>query len=829
MFLKVCLLILLSTFFSHSIFAQRDSLISNTDTVKKNDTMLVNISSDLQSKIRYTSFDTIDFDIAHNKVYLHRNAQIDYEDITLNADWIEIDWKTNTIYAKGLPDSSGKIVGVPVFKQNTDEVKAATILYNFESKKGKISGIVTRQGEGYILGDTVIKTKGDDYFIKSGRYTTCDAAEPHFYIKSDKLKVIKNKQVVTGPANLYIEGIPTPLAIPFGFFPNKKGRSSGLIFPKYGESNELGFFFKEGGFYFGLSDYFDLALTGDIYTLGSWAGSIATNYALKYRYSGNFDFSYSRIRVSEPELPDYSLNKSFFVNWTHRQDGKARPNSSFSASVRAGSSNFYQVNISSPTNFLQNTFNSSINYSVFSTRRPLSLALGATHSQNTITKRVDISLPSIALTLGATYPFKRKDAVDKERWYEKINFSYTSYAINSISTFDSLLFKKESLQELRNGVQHAIPIVTTIKFLKYFNLNPSFNYTQFWYFKSLEKTWNKDSATLDASTKNGFSIAQSYQAGAALSTRIYGTLMHSKGWFAGIRHIMTPSVSYTFRPDFGEYKYGIYKYVQVDSMGNTQLYSKYENSAYGSPQAGRYGFVSMSLDNNFEMKTRYYTDSSGMEFKKFRILENLGFNTGYNLALDSMQWSPLSITARTTIKQMVNLYATAIYDIYGADSLGRRIKYLHSQVSNELLRFTNSNMGLSFTINNQSFKSEEKRKADEKIKPNGYVPIAWSLTSNYNLDITVLANKRQLTQTLNFSSDIGLTPTWRINFSSGYDFINKGLTYTSVGFAKDLHCWEMRFNWVPTGFQQSYYFSINVKSSMLRDLKLEKKNDQYDR
>ncbi|MBK8847433.1 MAG: hypothetical protein IPO27_13160 [Bacteroidetes bacterium] len=531
------------------------------------------------------------------------------------------------------------------------------------------------------------------------------------------------------------------MQFPSDFF-QIKGQKFRFDFPKYGESNELGFFFKEGGFYFGLSDYIDLAITGDIYTLGSWAGSIATNYALKYKYSGNFDFSYSRIRVSEPELPDYSLNKSFFVNWTHRQDGKARPNSSFSASVRAGSSNFYQVNISTPTNFLQNTFNSSINYSVFSSRRPLSLALGANHSQNTITKKVDIALPTIALTLGATYPFKRNDAIDRERWYEKINFSYTSAAINSIDTYDSLLFKKETLQQMRNGVQHSIPIVTTIKFLKYFNLNPSFNYTQYWYFKSLEKSWNKDSAVVDEKAIAGFNIAHSYQAGAALSTRIYGTLMHRKGWFAGIRHIMTPSVAYTFRPDFGEYKYGIYRYVQIDSIGNTQLYSKYQNGPYGSPQAGKYGFVSMGLDNNFEMKTRYYTDSSGMEYKKFRILENLGINTGYNMALDSMQWSPLSITARTTIKQMVNLYANANYDFYGADSLGRRIKYFHSQVTKQWLRFTNSSMGLSFTLNNQSFKSEEKRKAQEKNKPVGIVPIIWSVTTNYNLDIVVVAKRK---------------------------------------------------------------------------------------
>ncbi|MEY4595205.1 MAG: hypothetical protein RIQ47_1615, partial [Bacteroidota bacterium] len=535
--------------------SQESSDSAKTDSLQRPE----NEEELLPSRIKYHARDTIRVLADSQVVYLFGAATVEYEDLTLRADFIRIDMNGKEVTATGLPDSTGKLRGQPEFSQGSQQFRATGMRYNFETKKGKINQVITSEGDGYIHGETVKKDAGSNFFIKNGIYTTCSLDTPHYCITSNKLKVIKNDRIVTGPAYLSIENIPTPLAIPFGFFPNKTGRSSGVIFPGFGESAERGFYFQRLGYYFGFSDYFNLALTTDLYTKGSYTLDATSSYRKRYRYNGNFRTSYAYTAIGEKGLPDFSSRKDFHINWSHIQDPKANPYSTFSANVNAGTSQYYQNTIASQNNFLTNTFQSSITWTKLFPDKPINLSVAMNHWQNTITRDVRITLPDVSFGVSRFNPFKRKIQTGAVRWYEKIGANYTMRATNSLETKDTLLFRESSLDNLQNGIQHVLPVTTSFSLLKFITLSPALNYNERWYFKTTEYAWDADRGKVDTFQVDGFKAARDYSISVGMLTRIYGMFQYKRGPVAAIRHVMTPSASFNFRPDFSQEKYGYYK------------------------------------------------------------------------------------------------------------------------------------------------------------------------------------------------------------------------------------------------------------------------------
>lgn len=803
----------------------------SSSTMPKTDTVS---TESLKSKVQYSALDSIRFDIPGEKVYLYGKAKVRYEDIELDAHFIEVDWTKRSLQAAGGTDSLGKDVGLPVFKQGSESFTAKTVAYNFDTKKGRITEVNTRQGDGFILGETIKRMDEKNYFIRDGAYTTCDQPHPHFSISARKLKVIQDNKVVTGPAWLVIEDVPTPLMIPFGYFPTRKGRASGILFPSYGESGRLGFFFKDAGYYFGIGDVVDFAVTGDIYTLGSWGAKLNSNYALRYRFNGNVSISYSEIKTSEKELPDYNLFKDFFVRWSHRQDPKARPGSNFSANVNAGSSGYYQNNVSSANNYLTNTFQSSIAWSKNWAGKPYSFSASLTHSQNTITRDVSMSLPNTNFSVNRIYPFKRKAAVGPERWYEKIGMSYQNNFQNNIQTKDTLLFKEDD--QFRYGMSHTIPISTSAKLFKYFTLSPSFTYNERWYPETIRKSFSSDLNAVVTDTVKEFRAARDFQMSASLNTRLYGMVQMKRGKIAAIRHVVSPTVSLGYRPDFSSSSFKSYRqYTGPD--GQEVSYSIFQNGIFGGPPSGKYGAVGFSIDNNLEMKVRQQTDSTE-NLKKIKIFESLSASMVYNLAADSLNWSNLNLAGRTTLFEKVSLSFSGSFDPYVTDTSGIRINRSEWKENKRIGRLTNANASVNFSLvgGNKKERTSEKGTPEELDQINRNIQDYVDYTIPFNLSIGYSINYSKpgiqeavLNQTLNMNGDVSVTPKWKMTFNTGWDFVENDLSYTSLGIFRDLHCWEMRFNWVPFGFQQNYFFQINVKSSVLQDLKLTKKNDIYDR
>ncbi len=836
-FLKLnTLLILLAFLTNYPATAQTtDSLTIKPDSLsQQKDSLVVDslqFGNDLKSKVKYTADDSIVYDIPGEKIFLYGNGVIDYENIHLTANYIEIDNEHKTLFAKGVKDSTDTVRGKPVFKQGNDEFKAEVLTYNFETKKGKISEITTQEGESFVHGETVKKFADNSTFIKHGYYTTCDAEHPHYFIAAKKIKVIPNNKIVTGPAVLVIEDVPTPVMIPFGFFPNKKGRSSGIIFPAYGEETNLGFYLQNGGYYFGISDHFDAALTGDIYSLGSWKANLQSNYAWRYRFNGNFSLRYAETKTSQKELPDYGVNKDFFISWFHSVDPKARPNSTFSASVNAGSSTFYRNTLSSASNYLNNTFLSSISYSKNFPNTPFTFSASLTDNQVVSTRDINLTLPSAAFNVSRITPLARKNASGPARWYEKIGISSTSDFQNLISTKDTLLFKNESLKKFRNGIQHFIPLNTSFTAFKYFTISPGASLTEKWYFRSIEKRFDTDKDTIVVDTIRGFKAAHEYGLNLGLRTTIYGLLQFKKGKIAAIRHVLTPGLQYSWRPDFGQRKYGYYKYVFRDTLGNIDHYSIFENSVYGTPGGGKSSLLNFSLDNNLEMKVRQRTDST-VNIKKIKLLESLSLGGTYNLAADSLKLSTIAITGRTTLFEKVNITGNANYDPYAANSSGTRINKYQWNEHHILARTLGTSLSMDMNIRSKKsdYKSE-KGTSQELTEINrdkeSYVDFAvpYNLSVHYTINYSNVATTNKTVQTVGFNGDLSLTPKWKITFYSNYDIVVGQWSYTQLGFYRDLHCWEMHFNWTPLGAQANYNFQINVKSSILQDLKLVKKKD----
>ncbi|MGB0886743.1 MAG: putative LPS assembly protein LptD [Vicingaceae bacterium] len=815
----------------------QDSL--KTDTLITDSIKVDTLSSPdaLESKVKYVAKDSIRFDMKNKIVYLFGEAEVYYEEIELTAEEIEIEMDSNIVTARGKQDSTGKFYGEPIFTEKGSVVNSHEMKYNFTTKKGLIIDAVTHEGENYIHGDKIYKTPNDILYIKHGKYTTCNLRHPHYWFSSGKLKIIPNDKIITGPANLVIEGAPTPIGIPFGFFPNSNKAKSGIIMPTPGESPRYGFFLLHGGYYLALSKNISSQITGDYYTRGSWAGNWLTNYKKRYKFTGDLNINYSVFKTGFKDFPDYTENSNFFIKWRHTQDQKARPNSIFSANVNFGNSENYSNNFNSTgTEYLSTTFNSSISYRKSWSGKPYTLSINGSHSQNTINKTVTLRLPEVAFNVARLYPFKRKTTIGKQKIYEKIGISYSMNTKNEVSNVQDSLFATRNwdllADQFKNGMKHSIPLSTSFKVLKNFTLNPSFNYSEIWYLESINKTFNADSNRLEIDTNNNFVRGNSYNMAISMNTKIFGMYQYRGKIVKALRHVVTPSVGFSYVPENNS---GLRTY--TDTNNEEVEYSIFENGIYGRSNQTKAALINLGLLNNFELKVRNRKDSVEKD-KKIKLLENLGFTSSYNVIADSLNWSNININARTNIFKKLNLNFTATLDPYALDSnktTGQITRVNTSEIerNNRLGRLTSANLAAGFSIRSKASKDKKESNygSEQELEyiranPDEFIDfnVPWTLNVNYNIRYSKPQFQSSIIQTLNFSGDFSLTERWKVGFRSGYDFELKDLSYTSVNIYRDLHCWEMSFNWVPFGQRQSYLFTIRVKSSLLQDLKLTRRS-----
>jgi len=811
----------------------------------------------IEAPINYNAKDSIIISVDGQRVYLYNSATVTYQETELNADYIELNLETKEVYAEGRPDTAGVMQGTPVFKDGKEEFESKTLRYNFDTKKGIITDVKTAQGEGFVLSERTKKISEDAFILKKGKYTTCDAEHPHFYLHLTKAKVISNKKIITGPAWMVLEDFPIYFpVIPFGYFPNSERYSSGIMIPTYGEEANRGFFLQDGGYYWAANQYFDLAVTGDIYSKGSWATKLHTNYRKLYKFSGSFDFKYNVNIYGEKGLDTYSKSNQFAVTWSHSQDAKANPSRTFSASVNFSTSGYDKQNstITSET-YLQTQKSSSISYSKKWENTPFNLSANLRHSQNSTDTTISLSLPELQFSMSKIYPFKRSKRSGPVRWYEKFGLSYTGNFRNSITSKESELLHKP-FSEWSNGIKHSIPISLPNFNLGNINVSPSFSYGEKWYFKSLEKNYYAGNTFIDDSgdeshiktdTINGFNRVYQYAYSLSASTNIYGNFMplNPKSKIKGIRHKMTPSLSFSYTPDFGVKRFGFWKQVQTDSTGKMEYYDRFAGGIYGgSPSRGASGSINFSVSNNLEMKMKNSgkdTADAKEAYKKVKLIDDFGFSGSYDLIRDSLNLSTISVRGRTTIKG-VSINLGGVVDPLMSDSLGNRIqKYAWTNTTGlaKIGRLTRAN--LSFGMSFKSKKGEKEAAAnkaaieEQKILPGEYddyvdFNIPWEFRFDYSFNYSRPNPfvKGSFTQTLSFNGSASITDKWRISMNTNYDIMAGEFSYTTFNVTRDLHCWDMSFNFVPFGYMKSYSFQINARSSMLKDLKLTKRQSHYD-
>ena len=852
------------------------TIINETDTSQTISKQLDTLKSDseIETTINYNAKDSIYYDLKTQIIKLYGNSSIDYGNINLKAHKIMIDWNAQTLDANFMRDSTGLKIGKPIFSENSQSYETDKITYNFNSKKAIISGIVTQLDDAYMQGEKVKKNELDELYIHDAKYTTCNLADPHFHIATKKLKVIPGKKVISGPFHLKFGNVPTPLGFIFGMFPQPKETVSGIIMPSYGEEKRRGFYLREGGYYFAVNDYFDLRLTGDIYSKGSYGATIATNYKKRYAYNGSLKFNYNKSKTGEIESPFESNDFSF--SWTHTPSSKGR-SSRFSSSVNFQTNSYNQNKNLVQSNFNQSInaqFNSSISYSKTFKGSPFNISTNLRHSQNVQNKKVNLTLPDLSYNMSRIYPFKNmgklgKTALGKisisHRFTGKIELTNgsSSSSLNSINVINSsdsfnqqVDFNMQNINTIidrsKIGGKHTIPISTSFNILKFFTVSPSINYNEIWYLKKLNYTYNEVENGIEIDTTNSFSRAWSYNTALSLSTRIYGTIFFKKGKIKAIRHVITPEISLTYSPDFTQKKYGYYENIQINNAGETRLLSKYENFLYGSPRIGSSASMNFYIGNNLEMKVIDENDTiSGT--KKIKIFENLSFSGNYNFLADSFQLSPIRFNTRTSFfKRLINVSLSGTMDPYAykLDSISetnqiyqRRINELAIKNNQGLGSLAFINMALGMRFSAKDFQSPEEE--DEKESRFGtrreidyinsniaeYVDfnVPWSINASYNLNRRKTGyNDPIITQTITMSGDISISEKTKISMRSGYDFKNKMLTQTSINATRDLHCWRINFNWVPFGRFQSYNLSISAVSALLQDLKLEKRSRFFD-
>lgn len=841
-------------------------------------------SGALDAPVTFSSEDSMVYDAKSKVARLYGNSNVKYQNMDLSSDRIQMSLDSSLVRATGTADSTGAISGTPVFTMGQDKYESDTMAFNFKTKKGFIYNVYTEQEDGYLSSQHSKRDSSGVLYLEHGRYTTCDQPHPDFYIALSRAKVRPGKDVVFGPAYLVVADVPLPLAIPYGFFPFTKSYSSGFIMPSYGDESSRGFYLRDGGYYFAMSDKWDLKLLGEIYTKGSWGLSVASNYRKRYRYNGSFFFSYQNTKNGDKGMPDYTEQTSFKLQWSHRQDPKSNPFSSLSASVNFASTSYERNNLNSmynPQSYTQSLRTSSVNWSTSFSSLGMTISGSANLSQNMIDSTVSLTLPDLNISVSRFYPFKRKHMAGKERWYEKISMSYTGQFSNSIDTKEDKLFKSNLIKDWRNAFQHNIPINANFTLFNYININPSFNFTDRMYSNKVMKSWDEQAQTERADTTYGFYNVYNWSMSIGASTKMYGFWVPSKKIFGdkiqAIRHVLTPQVTFSYAPDCGSRYYETYQ--KTDADGNVSLveYSPFENGLFNVPSRGKTGSVTFDLSNNIEMKVKSDKDSTG--YKKLSIIDELGFNMGYNMAAKEKPWSDLTVRLRLKWWKNYTFNLNAVFATYAyeLDDNGRPYVSNHTEYSKGRFgRFQGLSQNISFTLNPEKLKkwfgggddeedateddnntedddtgiesnvdddmvngqngARKKNAGKAETDADGYMKFSmpWSLTFGYGITMRENTSGKfntktmrypyVFTQTLNFSGNIRISDGWNISFSSGYDFENHDLSMTTASLSRDLHCFNMSCSVVLAPYT-SYNFSFRCNAATLTDaLKYDKRS-----
>lgn len=859
----------------------RDSLYK--DTVRKS-------KSALEEPVSYSAKDSITFDYTNSRAHLFGGSQVNYQNLQLTADDISLSLDSSLVHASGRPDSTGAIQGKPLFKQGEDEYEPDRISYNFKTRKAFISNVYTQEGEGFMQSREGKRDSSGVMYVQNGKYTTCDAEHPHFYVSLTRAKMHPGKNVIFGPAYLVVEDVPLPLAIPYGFFPFSSSYKSGFIMPTYGDETTRGFYLRDGGYYFAINDKVDLKVLGEFYTKGSWGLSAQTNYKKRYRFGGNFYFSYQNTKEGEKNMPDYSVSKSFKLTWSHRQDAKANPTQTFSASVNFATSSYERNNLTSmynPESYTQSTRTSSVSYSKSFSKVGLTLSGTFNLSQNMRDSSISVTLPTLSISQSRFNPFKRKKAAGQERWYEKIAMSYTGTLANSINTKEDKLFHSSLVKDWRNGMRHQVPISASFSVLNYINVAPSFTFTDRMYTHKVMQGWDTERQDVQRDTVYGFYNVYNYNMSISANTKLYG-MYRPMPWFGGkkiaaIRHVFTPTVSFSYAPDFSQSRFGFYdSYVKTDANGNvsTVRYSPFSGMMYGTVGQGMTGSVTMDVANNIEMKVRTDKDSTG--YRKISLIDELGGSLSYNMAAKRRPWSDLNLRARIKLTKKYTYSMNAVFATYAyeKDENGRVYVGDHTEWSRGRFgRFQGTAQNISYSISNETFRKlfgkkhrtttsddelDEELDEDEETDPtmqnvdpdrkkgktganqesngdvdeDGYLKFSlpWSINIGYGVTIRENAQGRfndkrmrypyKLSHTLNLSGNIRISEGWNINFSSGYDFNMHKLSMTTASLSRDLHCFQMSCSMVISPYT-SYNFTFACKAGTLADALKWKKQSSY--
>ncbi len=838
------------------------STIKETDTIKKDS---IKIKVFLDGKVKYKAVDYARIEQKKKLITLFNKAELYYQDIELKSGIIVMDYEKNEVYAGRIKDSTGTYTQFPNFKQGSNVIEPDSIRFNFKTKKALIWNSRTDQGEFKVKSAITKKENDSVYFLKNARFTTSkDIDNPEYYFQTNKVKFIPNKKVVTGFTNMVIANVPTPIALPFAFFPmNKEVSVSGILLPSYNDSNTRGFSLQNGGYYFVLSDLYDLTVLGDYYTNGSYAFRLESSYAKRYNYRGNVNFRYENLINSERGYPDYSKQSIYNLQWSHSKDSKGSPNSSFSASVNMGSSKYYQqsINQSNVGSNLNNTLSSSVSYSkTFDGNIKSRLALSATHSQNTQTSEINMTLPDLQYSIDRLYPFVGKDGV-KKGFFKNINLQYNLSGKNSFVTTDSLFFKPEMFNDAKVGVQQSIPISTNFKLFKYFSASTALNYNEVWYLKTIQRGYDDEQSKVIDKTVNGFDAFRTYNFSSSLGTTIYGTFNFGETKkIKSVRHVMRPSVSYGYTPSFEKY----YDTYATDASGTmTKDYTRFEGGIFGAPGNTNSNILGFDLSNTFEAKVTD-KDSTKTEAKKIMLLNNLNFSTSYNINADgvnSLAWAPVRVSGGTQLfDNKMNANFGMTLNPYAIDNSGKPINVFNINNGGSLFRMTSANMTLNYSISSKDAKTDKKDKnkqsqrnggrdddlfgkntvdsAREKSQfddddENEEDPISeffasklpWDITFSYSLTYGNNNREKKITgNSVMISANGDLTPKWKAGVSTGFDFVEKGVTYTQLRFERDLLSWRMDFNWQPFGNQSNWSFFIGIKSGVLSDIKYDKRS-----
>lgn len=845
-----------------TVFSDSTAVLFNTDSLQAVDSTqaaqadsVEMANSEIKDKINYQAEDSIVYDLDSKMMYLYNKAYMKYQTTKLNADSVAFDWNTFTLYADGKTDSTGEKKGEPVFSENDKEYKSQKMAYNFRSKRGKVYEVYTQEGDAYLQSEAVKRLENEDWFGLHNKYTTCNQEHPHYYFKAKKIKLIPKKLIVTGPANLVVGDVPTPLYLPFGIFPIKQDRRSGILFPQFGEDIQNGFFLKGVGYFWAINDYLSLKTIADVYTNGTFGLYPTLTYAKMYKFTGNLSFGWIRTQPQDPDIPGTSVRNDFQLGWTFNLDQRAAPTHTFNAAVNFISSTYLKAQRATTNNqLLQTSFSSNVNYMKVFPRIPyLSLSVSLAHSQNIATRQFSVSFPVFRANISRVTPFKAKVSTGKPKWYESIGITYNFEAKNVLNTYDSLLLRSDIFKKMQYGINQNISIDAPFTIAKYLNVTPAFRYTERWYLQSINRSWITlaDQDTLiggtlypkgyiQNDTAFGFRGVRDFDASVTFSTKVVGIYNFKGKWIKGFRHIFTPSVVANYQPDFGANYWHYYNTIQGDIQNQNPLtYSPYAGNIYGVPGSGMVGAVNVNLQNNFEAKIFSKSDTVKHE-KKISPLERFNISGGYNFAAKTNKVNYVTMSGTMRVLENISGSFNVVLDPYALDSAGRRSNTFQYKLNKQLLRFQSGNVSV-----NATFQGKSKNPASDETKGfvkgdyvsyDPYVPynfdIPWRVSATYTFNVSASRTPDQLrdtlllTQSLNFNGDFNLTPTWKIGLSSGFDFRAKLPTLTTVQVVRDLHCWVLSFNWTAFPIQyQQFAIELRIKSNMLKDLKITKKQN----